>query len=227
VSNHEQEMGIQKSRRQPSANRGDSVLDDRVRRSKALVLKVTSDLLTEAGLGGVSVDEVARRSGVAKTTIYRHWPARSDLLLEACSRISTEQAVPDTGSFEGDITVLLTNLAELLVTARWSSVVPSVIDAAERDLEIAAIHGRLQRGHAAPFHVVIKRAAREHEIAPNVDSAALIAALIGPLFYRRWFSREPLDDKCVRDVVRRAMECAKPRVNPRRRRTSARERHRT
>jgi AcrR family transcriptional regulator len=221
VPDKEKKMGTQRRRRQPSGSGADSVLDDRVRRSKALVLKVTSELLTEAGLGGVSVDEVARRSGVAKTTIYRHWPARSDLLLEACSRISIEQAVPDTGSFEGDITVLLTNLAELLLTARWSSVVPSVIDAAERDPAIAEIHGRLQQGHATPFHVVIKRAARNHEISRKVDSAALIAALIGPLFYRRWFSREPLDDTFVRGVVKRAIEFARPRANPRRRSTAA------
>ena len=89
-----------------------------MRRSKASVLKVTAELLTESGLGGVSVDEVARRSGVAKTTIYRHWPTRSDLLMEACSQLGTEQEVPDTGSVEGDISTLLTNLAELLLTAR-------------------------------------------------------------------------------------------------------------
>ena len=194
-----------------------SAVDDRVRRSKASVLKVTADLLTETGLGGVSVDEVARRSGVAKTTIYRHWSTRSDLLIEACSQLGTEQEVPDTGSLEGDISALLTNLAELLLTARWASVVPSVIDAAERDADIAAIHGRIQRGHAGPFQEVIARAKRNGEISPGVDSATMIAALIGPLFYRRWFSRESLDTSFVKDVVTRAIEFAKPRTSPHRR----------
>jgi AcrR family transcriptional regulator len=194
--------------------RTNSAPDDRVRRSKASVLKVTAELLTETGLGGVSVDEVARRSGVAKTTIYRHWPTRSDLLIEACSQLGTEQEVPDTGSLEGDISALLTNLAELLHTARWASVVPSVIDAAERDAEVAAIHGRIQRGHARPFQEVIARAKRNGEISPSVDSATMIAALIGPLFYRRWFSRESLDTRFVKDVVNRAIEFAKPRTSP-------------
>ena len=195
----------------PPARRTNPAVDDRVRRSKASVLKVTAELLTETGLGGVSVDEVARRSGVAKTTIYRHWPTRSDLLMEACSQLGTEQEVPDTGSVEGDISTLLTNLAELLLTARWASVVPSVIDAAERDADIAAIHSRLQRGHARPFQEVITRAKRNGEISRNVDSAAMIAALIGPLFYRRWFSRESLDDNVVKDVVKRVIDFAKPR----------------
>jgi AcrR family transcriptional regulator len=208
----------------PPAGGTDPAVDDRVRRSKASVLKVTAELLTETGLGGVSVDEVARRSGVAKTTIYRHWPTRSDLLMEACSQLGTELEVPDTGSVEGDISTLLTNLAGLLLTARWASVVPSVIDAAERDADIAAIHSRLQRGHARPFQEVIARAKRNGEISRDADSAAMIAALIGPLFYRRWFSRESLDNDVVKDVVKRVIDFAKPRMSPRRRSTSGRRR---
>lgn len=74
-----------------------------------------------------------------------HWPTRSELVLDACSRISAEQEVPDTGTFEGDVTVLLTTIADLLQTARWSSVTPSIIDGAERDAALAAIH----TGHAS------------------------------------------------------------------------------
>lgn len=193
----------------PPAGRGaDSVADGRVRRSRERVLRVTSELLGESGLGGVSVDEVSRRSGVAKTTIYRHWPTRSDLVIDACSQLSTNPAVPDTGAFEGDVTALLTTIAALLRTARWSSVMPSIIDAAERDPGLAEIHGRIQRGHALPFREVIARAVRRGELPPETDPAVLTAELLGPLFYRRWFSREPLDarfvERVVEDVVRQA-----------------------
>ena len=176
-------------------------IDDRVRRSKERVLRATSELLTESGLGGVSVEEVSRRSGVAKTTIYRHWATRADLVIDACSQISTKQDVPDTGSFEGDITAFLTSMATLLCTARWSSVVPSIIDAAERDPDMAQIHSIIQRGHAAPLQEIITRAARNGEIPISTDPSTMIAALLGPLFYRRWFSREPLDDTFVKAVV--------------------------
>lgn len=177
-------------------------IDDRVRRSKERVLRATSELLTESGLGGVSVEEVSRRSGVAKTTIYRHWATRADLVIDACSQINTKQDVPDTGSFEGDITAFLTSMATLLCTARWSSVVPSIIDAAERDPDIAQIHSIIQRGHAAPLQEIIARAVHNGEIPMSIDPSTLIAALLGPLFYRRWFSREPLEDTFVKAVVR-------------------------
>ena len=178
-----------------------SPIDDRVRHSKESVLRATSELLTESGLGGVSVEEVSRRSGVAKTTIYRHWATRAALVIDACSQINTKQDVPDTGSFEGDITAFLTSMATLLRTARWSSVVPSIIDAAERDPDMAQIHSIIQRGHAAPLQEIIARAVRNGEIPMSTDPSTLIAALLGPLFYRRWFSREPLDDTFVKAVV--------------------------
>ncbi|MDQ6670050.1 MAG: TetR/AcrR family transcriptional regulator [Chloroflexota bacterium] len=192
-------------RSQPTNRSGPEALDERVRRSKEVVLGATFELLTESGLGGVSVDEVSRRSGVAKTTIYRHWATRSDLILDACSRISAEQEVPDTGGFESDVTALLTGLAKLLATARWSTVVPSIIDAAERDPELAQIHSRIQMGHTAPLQVVIARAVRNGEIPASTDPSDLIAALVGPLFYRRWFSREPLDEAFVSSIVRTAI----------------------
>ncbi|GCE09344.1 hypothetical protein KDAU_66730 [Dictyobacter aurantiacus] len=122
-------------------------------------------------------------------------------MIDACSQINTKQDVPDTGSFEGDITAFLTSMATLLRTARWSSVVPSIIDAAERDPDIAQIHGIIQRGHAAPLREIIARAVRNGEIPMSTDPSTLIAVLLGPLFYRRWFSREPLDDTFVKAVV--------------------------
>ena len=123
-------------------------LDARVRRSRSRVLATAFELLSESGVGGFSVDEVARRSGVAKTTIYRQWPTREALVLDACSRISAEQEVPDTGSLEGDLIAILADTGHLLGTARWASVVPSIVDVAERDPEFAGIHATIQRGHA-------------------------------------------------------------------------------
>jgi AcrR family transcriptional regulator len=186
----------------PAKQRGDSEVDGRVRRSRDRVLTTAFELLSESGVGGFTVDEVARRSGVAKTTIYRHWPSREALVLDAASRISAEQDVPDTGSLAGDVTAILTNIGYLLGTARWSSVVPSLVDVAERDPEFARIHGKIQRGHAAPLREVIERAAVRGEISATADPSRMISALMGPLYYRRWFSREPIDDEFVTAIVR-------------------------
>src|SRR5580700_1401911 len=117
--------------------------DKRVQRSKQAILTETYALLSEGGIGGVSIDEVSRRSGVSKTTIYRHWPSRAALLLEACSTIGVAPQVPDTGSFAGDLSVLAAQFADELRSARWAAVLPSIIDTAEREPELAQLHAVL------------------------------------------------------------------------------------
>jgi AcrR family transcriptional regulator len=182
--------------------RGADEVDGRVRRSRERVLTTAFELLSQSGVIGFTVDEVAARSGVAKTTIYRHWPSREALVLDAASRISAEVAVPDYGTLAADVTAILANLGQLLSTARWSSVVPSIVDIAERDSEFAAIHGEIQRGHAAPLREVLHRAVEGGELPPNTDVSQMISELIGPLYYRRWFTRETIDERFVTAVVK-------------------------
>ena len=180
-------------------------VDRRVERSRRAVLTAALELLGEGGVGGFSVDEVARRSKVAKTTIYRHWPTREALVVDACSRLGAEQDIPDTGSLEGDLTAILTNIAQLLQTANWSAVLPSIIDSAERDPEFAEIVSQIQRGHAAPLREVLQRATDRGELPVGTDVSTTVAALLGPLFYRRWFSRESIDDIFVDATIKRAI----------------------
>ena len=180
-----------------------AALDPRVLVSRERVLTTTLDLLTETGLGELTIDDISRRSGVAKTTIYRHWANRSALVIDACSRMTDgAQAPPDTGSLEGDLSIILTDIADLLRTARWSSILPSIVDAAEHDPEFAGIHSRIQHGHAAPLRVALNRAALRGEIPATSDRNAMAAALLGPLFYRRWFSREQIDAEFVDLIIR-------------------------
>ena len=180
--------------------------DKRVQRSKAAVLAQTYELLSEGGIGGVSIDEVSRRSGVSKTTIYRHWPSRAALLLEACSTIGVAPQVPDTGSFAGDLSILAVQFADELRSARWAAVLPSIIDAAEREPELAQLHAVLHARLMSPFAVVTERARGRGEVAPGREAADVAASIAGPLFYRRWFSREHIDELFVRRVVQRAID---------------------
>jgi AcrR family transcriptional regulator len=185
---------------------GKAAPDPRVLVSRERVLTATLDLLVEAGLGDLTIDDISRRSGVAKTTIYRHWAGRSALVIDACSQMTDGQEAPlDTGSLDGDLRAVLTAIADLLGTARWSSILPSIIDAAEHDPEFAGLHSRIQRGHAAPLRAALDRAALREEIPPAADRDAIAAALLGPLFYRRWFSREQIDAEFVELIIQNAI----------------------
>jgi hypothetical protein len=73
---------------------------------------------------------------------------------------------------------------------------------AERDPDIAAMYSRLQEGYSAPLQSIIQRAMHSGELPKTTDAALLVAALTGPLFYRRWFSREPLTSAFAKRIVR-------------------------
>jgi AcrR family transcriptional regulator len=179
--------------------------DQRVLHSKKAVLAATYELLSMEGLGGVTVDAVSKRSGVAKTTVYRHWPSRTVLLLDACSQMGTKAQPPDTGSLKNDLETLTAQVAGRLPTAPWTRIMPSVIDAAERDSKLAALQKRIHAEMRGAFQSVIEGAQQKGEISASLDPAEIIAAILGPLFYRRWFSREPLNDHFVKNVVTRAL----------------------
>jgi AcrR family transcriptional regulator len=179
--------------------------DARVLRSRKAVLAATLRLLAEAGLSGVSVDEVSKRSGVAKTTIYRHWSSRSALLLDACSNLGARGEAPDTGTLKGDLTALARQMARRLRSERWASILPSMIDAAERDPELAEVQTRLHAGFMEPLYAVIDRAKKRGELPRDRDPAEIVASVVGPLYYRRWFSRQPLDEEFAKTVVARVV----------------------
>jgi AcrR family transcriptional regulator len=179
-------------------------LDERVERSKRVVLETTYKLLAEAGLGGVSVDEVSRRSGVAKTTIYRHWATRESLLVDACSRLPALLPVPETGGLKTDLEALANGAIRRLHQPS-ATAMPSVIDAAERDSELAKLHSQIHAQMCGAFFAVIERAQVRGELARSEDARELVASILGPILYRRFFSREKLDEAFAARVVERAL----------------------
>ena len=170
------------------------------------MLAETYRQLSQGGISGVSIDAISRQSGVSKTTIYRHWPSRSALLLDACASFGTPATIPNTGSLRGDLLTLLMSLASALDGTTWSKAYPSILDAAERDPEIAAVQNQLHRSFMATFEAVIERAKASGD--PSLrrrGTGDIVAGLVGPLFFRRWFSREPIDAPFVTAVVDNAI----------------------
>lgn len=179
----------------------DKPTDKRVQRSREVVLAATQELMSEEGIVGFSVDEVSRRSGVSKTTIYRHWPSRSALLLDACSHLNSWTEQVDTGSLRGDLTTLAAFLACQLQSSRAATMMPSIIDAAEHDPQMASLLAQMHARFLIPIVAVAERARLRGELPPDHKPAAFADALLAPFFYRRWFSREPLDEPFVQGII--------------------------
>jgi AcrR family transcriptional regulator len=176
---------------------------ERVERSKQLVLASTVELLSETGLAGISVDDVAKRSGVAKTTIYRHWPSGSALFLDACKRLGSKPVLPETGDLRTDLVTLVRQMAMSLENSGWAVAVPSIIDRAQRDPDVARLHLDVHAQFMAALQELITRAQESRQLSRAYSSSELISQIAGPLFYRRWFSREPLEPNFLDGVVER------------------------
>ncbi len=175
--------------------------DPRVLRTRAAVHEATLDLLAERGWQALSIEAVARQAGVARTTIYRHWETKAQLVVDAFDAITAPPTFESTGDTRADLISILGNLASELPQARWSSVMAEMVAAAEHDEELAAEKRILSESRQRPILEVVERAARRGEIDTNVDPKVVLALLGGPFFYRRMMTGESTDSDFVTDVV--------------------------
>ncbi len=176
-------------------------VDPRVLRSREGVLGAAVALLAEQGVSGVTVEAIAHRSGVAKTTIYRHWPEASQLVLDAMRGLAQPCVAPDTGSLRGDLTEILEGMADSITTSAMAQVLPSLIDAADRDAAMADVQRVWVRERRASLRLALRRAEDRGEIPPGTDPDLVAAMCGGSLFYRRLISHEPLSAAFLTGVV--------------------------
>jgi AcrR family transcriptional regulator len=179
--------------------------DPRVLRSRAAVLHATLELLGERGIGGTTIESVAERSGVAKTTIYRQWDSQAALVLDAFSSIQRPPCDPATGALRGDLVDLLTGFAEALATGPATGLMFALIDAAERDTAFAALHRREAESRHAVIRRVITRGIERGELPAGTDPAEVLDLIAGPVFHRRAVSGAPLDRTFAERVVDRVL----------------------
>ncbi|MFI0486186.1 TetR/AcrR family transcriptional regulator [Actinomadura sp. 9N215] len=168
-----------------------------------MIINAAVELLVERGLAGTSIEAIAARSGAAKTTIYRHWPDKRAVLLAAVETAIPAAFAPDSGSLRGDLAAFINDLARIVTTPPTSALVPALIDAAERDAEIASLLAHFTAQRRKPIRAAIGRAVERGEIpSDRVRDLDLIDdLLLGPLFYRRLLSRSPITPEFTRTVT--------------------------
>jgi AcrR family transcriptional regulator len=175
--------------------------DPRVARSRAAALRAALELLVERGVEGATIDAVAERPGVAKTTIYRQWPDRAALALDAFGSALASPPAPDTGTLRGDLLVMDTGLAHALSIGDATQVMVALIDAAQRDPAFAVLHRREAEKRHAVVLTVLERGIARGELPAGTDPADVLDLITGPLFHRRLFSGKKITPEFARHVV--------------------------
>ncbi len=119
-------------------------------------LDATVGLLLEAGVEGVTLEEVASRSGVAKSTLYRHFGSREALIATAARGCVVEHPTPDTGSLADDLRSIFGRFTEPVEEQRLTQLLPLLIDAAKRDPDISAIVESVLAERKRPLRTVLQ-----------------------------------------------------------------------
>lgn len=168
-------------------------------------LGAAADLIVERGVGAFSIEEVAARSGVAKSTIYRHWPERAALIIDTARATFEHVVTPDTGTLRGDLAAFTAGVVRAdLSTGRSAQLMPAIIDAANRDPEIATLVDRLKDEREQPICTMVARAQARGEIPADLDIRVAVGTLIGPIVFRKLIQRQLIDQAYVEgclDVV--------------------------
>jgi AcrR family transcriptional regulator len=161
------------------------------------VLDATIDLAGEVGMHAMSMDDLAQRVGVSKATIYRRWPSKERLVLDALNRAMRPFDLIDTGSLRGDLDAYLGELARRMSSGKASDVLPDLIAASVRDANLRASLDEYIRHRRQPLQSILGRGVARGELEVDADVDVLIDALIGPFVYRRLLSHDVLDDDFV------------------------------
>ncbi|HYI62501.1 MAG TPA: TetR/AcrR family transcriptional regulator [Acidimicrobiales bacterium] len=164
-------------------------------------LDATLELLLEAGVEGVTVEEVAARSGVAKSTLYRHFTTRENLIAQAARCCVVEHPTPDTGSLAGDLRYLFGRFSESEGEKRLTDLMPLLIDAAKRDPGLEELVTSVLAERKRPIRTVLQLAQLRGEVSPDLDLDTALAMVIGPFSYRRLVERREATPEFIEAVL--------------------------
>ncbi len=180
---------------------GETPVDPRVERSRAVILDAALDELAALGYGAMTIEGVARRAGVSKATLYRQWDGKLDLVGDAVALLK-QRVQPDTdGDVRTRIVSLLRSLAELCGSSRFSSCMPAIVGAAEHDEAVREFHHRTSAERRAVLVGMLDEAVGLGRLDADADTALLAELLVGPLFLRRLMSPTAFPPADVERVV--------------------------
>jgi AcrR family transcriptional regulator len=167
------------------------------------ILAAASELLAERGLAAMSIEEVAARAGVGKATIYRRWPSKGLLALDAfVISFRAEQPLPDTGSLRGDLLAALRSWVRAVTETAAGRLLASLIAEAQHDLELhTAWRDRVLEPLRAQHRIMLSRAAGRGEISPSVDIEVVLDLFFGAAQHRLLLGHLPMTGDFIVSVV--------------------------
>ncbi len=167
------EQGIRKPGRPRSAQAHKAILD------------ATLELLAEGGFQGLSIEEVAARAGVGKTTIYRRWSSKEELVIDAFHAVQVDLSMVDTGNFRNDlVTLLKAAYQSMMARPLLEQLVVKIIGEYQTNPEIFQVFiTQLLVPRFQQFRHMVEQAQARNEIRRDIDWTLVIELVSGSLYF--------------------------------------------
>jgi AcrR family transcriptional regulator len=165
------------------------------------ILDATRELLSDKGPACVGINEIAAHAEVAKATIYRWWPSRDALVLDALVQMSEPTARPESGSTKDVIAAQMKRLGALL-SSRTGSMLREVIATAQSEPELAdAFRDRFFQVRRAHALATLAAGVERGEVRDDIDPATLLDLISAPIWQRFLLGHAPITPKAVAELV--------------------------
>jgi AcrR family transcriptional regulator len=183
--------------------------------ARRAILDAAAELMLTRGLTAVSMDAIAERAGVSKATIYRWWPTKETVALDALQAewATARPRSRNTGTLRGDLLALLRPWVRRVGSRPYARLIAALITEAHTDPAFAAEYReRFVEPRRDQARAVFRRAIEAGEIPPDTKVEVAIDLLYGPLYHRLLHGHAPLNDRFTRDVVDMALRGIRPGV---------------
>jgi AcrR family transcriptional regulator len=171
-------------------------------RADRAILAAALELMAEQGVRDLRVDDVARRAGVGKATIYRRYRSKEELVTATVAQLVSEISLPDTGSTRSDLQALMQNAVRVYSGSLEAAVMPGLVDAMSRDANLArTVREGFLAGRRAALRSVLERGVARGDLSTGLDFELALDVLGGPLFYRLLVTGGPIDERLAQGVA--------------------------
>lgn len=157
-------------------------MSTRVERTHTAVMEAATALLLEGGPTAITIDGVVARSGVAKSTVYRHWTTRDELVVDVFDHIAPKLEAPDpTLGFEDALRRLVHSMLAMMTAPGWLRVLPAMLLLKLHQHDIAEVEQRMHDAQLKVFQDVLQRGVSEGRIGAGDDPELLLTLFVGPI----------------------------------------------
>jgi AcrR family transcriptional regulator len=163
-------------------------------RIREAVLRAALELIEEGDVGDLTVERLAQRAGVNKTTIYRRWRDLHGLIGDVLMQLgSLHVPIPDTGEFDRDLAELAESLREAVTTQAGGKVITALAAAAPRSKASADVLRGFLKQRFEQAEIIVRRAVDRGELPEGIDGVGVIEALGAPFYLRLLVTAEAID----------------------------------